>query len=233
LPDLRANRQRVLTRLALAARAAGRALESIRCVAVTKSASPDCAVELCALGQLDLGESRADELERKARWLAARGLPAVWHFVGHLQRNKARRVLRIADYIHSVDSLELVETLERLAAEERRRPKIFLQVNTSGEARKSGFQPGEVAAAAARARSAPHLELAGLMTMGPLEDDADHGGARRAFDVLASLAADIARSGAPRPALSMGMSDDLEPAIAAGADWVRIGRAWFEEGAAA
>ena len=111
LQQLERNRTQVLERIARAAAAAGRDPSSIELVAVTKSVEPALAAALFELGTQALGENRADELETKARALREQGLAPRWHFVGHLQRNKARRVLAVADAIHSVDSGRLLETL--------------------------------------------------------------------------------------------------------------------------
>ena len=135
---LRRNLAGVRERIARARADAGRADPTcpIRLVAITKSVSPAIALALAEAGQADLGENRADELERKAAFFARHGATdsVRWHFVGHLQRNKARRVARIAATIHSVDSLVLVETLARIAGEEDARPGIYVQVHLSGEA---------------------------------------------------------------------------------------------------
>ena len=225
----------MLQRLERAARAAGRDPAAIRVVAVTKAVGADVARELFDLGMDDLGESRADELERKAVHFEAnpspRGRPR-WHFVGHLQQNKARRVVRRADWIHSVDSLKLLETLARLSREEGRATRVFLQVKLSNEPQKSGLAPEDLRGALSRARELG-LAVEGLMTLAPLEAGpalgAQREGARAVFEGLSRLAQglprDAFRSG--RPLLSMGMSDDFEEAIRAGADLVRVGGAFF------
>jgi len=229
LEALAQNRAQVLDRVAKACRAAGRDPREVRLVAVTKSAGPELAAELFALGSIDLGENRVDELERKATWFRGRGLSARWHFVGHLQRNKARRVLRLAHEIHAVDSRALLETLLRQAREEDARPGIYLQVKLAPEESKGGLAPDEVAELVRLARDARTLPLLGLMTIAPLL--AEEGEARRAaratFEALAELArslpTDAFAGGYPR--LSMGMTGDLEEAIAAGAHVLRIGSA--------
>ncbi len=220
----------MIARVAAAARASGRRPEEIRVVAVTKTVDPEDAAALARLGTSDLGESRVDELERKREWFAEHGLTARWHFVGHLQRNKARRVVRIADQVHSVDSIALLDALERLAEEEGRAPGIFLQVKLSDEPTKTGVSREGFSALFARAeRSA--LPLLGLMTLAPPLSRATSAHAVRS--VFRALA-DLARSLPPqafeeeRPLLSMGMSADFEHALAEGADVLRIGNAFFE-----
>ena len=128
---LKSNRSRVLERIAAAARAAGRNPSEVELVAVTKSASASLAAGLFELGQLDLAENRASALEEKHVAFLAAGREARWHFVGHLQRNKARRVLRVAHAIHSVDSGALWEALARLAQEEKRLDRKSTRLNSS------------------------------------------------------------------------------------------------------
>lgn len=225
------NRSRVLERIARAARAAGRDPTDVQLLAVTKEAPLSTAQALFDLGCHDLAENRADALlERQAAFLASGRVPR-WHFVGHLQRNKARRVLRVADAIHSVDSAELYETLARLAGEEGRAPGIFLQVKLADEASKGGLAPEDVPVLVQRARSGP-LALLGLMTMAPLVQDplTSARRARATFEALAALARTLppATFVGGRARLSMGMSADFEEAVRAGAHVVRIGSALFE-----
>jgi hypothetical protein len=197
---------------------------------VTKSVDLELAAGLAHLGQVDLGESRADDLVRKAAGLESAGLSARWHFVGHLQRNKAARVLEVASVIHSVDSLRLLETVARIADDVGRFPQVFLQVKLHPEETKSGMPPEALPEALAAARALPSVRLAGLMTIAPLvEGDAARAAelARAVFAELARLGRELAGPG-ERLRLSMGMSDDFELAIAAGSDCVRVGSALFE-----
>lgn len=225
---LEENLRDVLDRIERAARASGRAPDPIALLPVTKSVPADVAAALVALGRRELAENRADVLEEKARALAAEGLDVRWHFIGHLQRNKVRRVVRSADVVHSIDSLRLLETLDRVAAEERRRPDIFLQVDLTGDATKHGLARGEVEAAVRRAGELSHVRLLGLMGMGPRV-----GASGPVFVQLAELARSL-EARCPqcfadgRCLLSMGMSDDLEQAVEAGSDVVRVGSALFE-----
>lgn len=228
---LKANRSRVLERIAAAARAVGRDPADVQLVAVTKAVPVAQAIELHELGCLDLGENRASALEQKHAAFLATGRIAHWHFIGHLQRNKARRVVRLAHTIHSVDSLALWETLARLADEEQRFPSIYLQVKLAADDAKGGLAPAEVPAVVERARDGP-LPLLGLMTMAPLSDDPLGAvrAARQVFERATALARTLP-SGAftqGRVRLSMGMSHDLEEAVRAGAHCVRVGGALFE-----
>jgi pyridoxal phosphate enzyme (YggS family) len=228
---LKENRARVLERIAAAARAVGRNPADVELVAVTKEVPTEIAIALYELGLQDLGENRARALEEKHAAFLAQGRVARWHFVGHLQRNKARRVLRVAHVIHSVDSLELWETLARLSVEEKRAPGIYLQVKLAAEAKKSGLAPAELPALIERARAGP-LPLLGLMAMAPLTNDpmAAVRAARDVFEAAARLARGLAAQAffEGRIRLSMGMSDDFEEAVRAGAHVVRIGSALFE-----
>lgn len=225
------NRTRVLAHIARAAQTAGRDPAEIELVAVTKGVPPAVAMALFDLGCADLGENRADELSAKHAAFLASGRVARWHFIGHLQRNKARRVLRIAHAIHSVDSPELLATLARLAHEEQRRPGIFLQVKLADEATKGGLAPADLPGLVARAQAGP-LPLLGLMTMAPLVEDplAAQRAARTVFERLGALARTLPGAAfvGGRPRLSMGMSADFEEAVRAGAHVVRVGSALFE-----
>jgi pyridoxal phosphate enzyme (YggS family) len=192
-------------------------------VAVTKSVSPERAAELAALGQTDLGENRADELERKAAWFAERGIRARWHFLGHLQRNKVRRVARIADVLHSLDSTGLARALAAAAAEAGRTLEVYVQLKLWPEEAKSGLDPAGLPALLEALAGLPQLRFRGLMAMAPRVDD--RAAAQQVFRELARRA----RALGPQCRTSMGMSEDFELAIAEGADVVRVGSALFEE----
>ena len=187
-------------------------------VAVTKGAPPETVEALAALGVRDVGESRVQEAERKAPRVTG---DVRWHLVGHLQRNKARKAASLFGTIHSVDSADLVRAL----AAAGRPLDLFLQVNVSGEAAKSGVAPEGAAALLAAAASAPPLRVAGLMTMAPEADDPE--AARPHFRTLRALRDDLDRAGIAPPlrGLSMGMSADFEVAVEEGATHVRVGTA--------
>jgi hypothetical protein len=225
---LEENLRGVLDRIERAARASGRAPDTIALLPVTKSVPADVAASLVALGRRELAENRADVLELKVHALAAEGLDMRWHFIGHLQRNKVRRVVRLADVLHSVDSIRLLEAIDRIAAEEGRHPDLFLQVELTGEAAKHGLARDEVEAAVQRAAELPHVRLLGLMAMGPLQGDS-----APVFTELATLGHALAARHPEsfadvRCLLSMGMSADLEQAVRAGSHLVRVGSALFE-----
>ena len=236
IETLRANLASVRSRIDAAARRARREGARVELVAVTKSVEPEVAAALARLGQLDLGENRADELERKVAALREAGLEPRWHFVGHLQGNKVRRVVSIASSIHSVDSLRLLDAVDRAAGELGLKPEVWIQVKLAREATKTGLDPGEVAALVDRARSLSHARLAGLMTLAPLLPGAESEAAARAvFRELARLARDLAPPARMSDALSpgrlrtsMGMSGDFEWAVEEGSDLVRVGSRLFE-----
>jgi pyridoxal phosphate enzyme (YggS family) len=243
---LRANLQALRTRIARAAERAGRDPAGVRLVAVTKGVSAATAALLAGLGVLDLGESRVQELERKAAFLAGAGQPAHaprWHLIGHLQRNKVRRALAHAGWLHSLDSLRLLAALEEAAAALGVRPRVYFEVRlapgAAGSAERTGFEPRELAEVLERARDLGHVRPVGLMTMGPAPDRApgdalaEQAASRAVFAELAALrehwrdrAAEVFEGGAIQ--LSMGMSSDLEAAVAEHSDVVRVGTALFE-----
>ncbi len=217
------NLRRIGERMATAASAAGRAPDSVRLVAVTKTFPVDAVQEAYAAGHRAFGENRVQELIAKRPLLSA---DCEWHLIGHLQGNKARHAVQNAAWIHAADSAELITRLDRIAAEEARRPVILLEVNLSGEESKFGTTADAVRALAEAALRSPHLDWRGLMTMAPYEAPAAElhrifGGLRELRDRLA------AEFATPLPELSMGMSGDFEIAIAEGATLVRVGTAIF------
>ncbi|MBI3201700.1 MAG: YggS family pyridoxal phosphate-dependent enzyme [Myxococcales bacterium] len=216
----------VRQRIARAASAAGRAPDSVRLLAVSKTKPAGALREAHAAGQRDFGENYVQELVDKAAALA--DLEGIcWHMIGHLQRNKARQVVKIASAVHTVDSVRLADELGKRAADAGRGPLTALvEVNVGGEAQKSGCAIDALGDVLAAVERAPGLRLSGLMTVPPhTEDPAD---ARPFFDRLVELR--DAHGGAARlPELSMGMTHDLEHAVAAGATWVRVGTAIFGE----
>jgi pyridoxal phosphate enzyme (YggS family) len=235
-PTLKSNLSETLATISAAAARHGRAAQDVSLVAVTKSVGAATAAELVRLGQLDLGENRLLSLLHKRAELERLGLAARWHFIGHIQGNKARRVVKNSEVLHSVDSLGLIETLERLAEQEQRVLRVYLEVKLAEDEHKHGLAPAELPAAVALAGAAHRLELLGLMTMAPQPaagQDAEVR-ARPVFEKLARLARELEGDAllrrcfvGRRVRLSMGMSGDFEAAIAAGSDVVRIGSALF------
>ena len=203
--------------------AAGRPPGSVTLVAVSKTKPLAAIEEAYAAGQRDFGENYAQELERKARALAH--LPELrWHFIGNLQRNKAKIIAAHAYALHTLDSLELARELEKRLAPLGRTLETLVEVNVSGEHQKHGVAPRDVPALLAGLATMPHLAPRGLMTVPPADDDAR---ATDSFRALAALAANAGAFGARTPLLSMGMSHDLEIAVREGATHVRVGTAIF------
>jgi pyridoxal phosphate enzyme (YggS family) len=216
----------VQARVARAAEACGRDASTVKLVAVSKTKSPEAVREAYAAGQRAFGESYAQELASKREALADLA-DIEWHFIGHLQTNKAKLVARAADVVHAVDSSVLARELgKRLDAAGRRGPiPVLVEVNITAEPQKHGAAPSDLAEVIAAVNAQPQLALRGLMTMPPLGDLTL---ARRTFEALASLR--LLHGGIRiLPELSMGMSADLEIAIAAGATMVRVGTAIFGE----
>jgi pyridoxal phosphate enzyme (YggS family) len=216
----------VRQRIDRATQASGRATNAVRLVAVTKQVDPSIASELVELGVSDLAENRPQELWRKQQLVSG---PVRWHLVGTLQKNKARRTLPLVHLIHSVDSAALLARLDELAVELNLRPEVLLEVNTSGEATKHGFAVHEVREVVAGAAPLARVQIRGLMTIAPYDEDPER--ARPFFATLRELRDHVAHDVPPTgrfTELSMGMSGDFEAAIAEGATIVRIGSALFE-----
>lgn len=209
----------VLDRIARAAEATKRDPSSIRLVAVSKTKPVEAIREAYEAGQRDFGENYAQELAEKAAALAdLRGIR--WHFIGHLQSNKAKLVAPIAHLVHTVHSASLAKELGKRVP--RGPLDVLVEVNVGGEEQKHGVAPAELSALVAAIEAEPNVRLRGLMTMPPHDLDR----ARRAFQDLVKLREE--NGGATRlPELSMGMSDDLEVAIECGATLVRVGTAIF------
>jgi hypothetical protein len=209
----------LLALLRAVAEANGHDPQRLRVVAVTKGWPLEVARAAVDAGLPMLGESRVQEAEPKVAALAR----AEWHFVGRLQPNKARRAVRAFQVVHSVDSEALLERLVRIALEERRSPRLLLQVNVTGEETKAGMSPDELLALASRL---PELPVVGLMTIARL--DASEEDARATFRRLREMRDRVeAAAGIRLAELSMGMSGDAEAAAAEGATLVRIGTALF------
>ncbi|MEX0700909.1 MAG: YggS family pyridoxal phosphate-dependent enzyme [Planctomycetales bacterium] len=227
LPALAANLGCLRDRIAAACARVDRPASSVRLVAVTKSAALEQVRQLTELGVWDLGESRPQQLLERAAQLPA---GVRWHLIGHLQRNKARRILPLADCIHSVDSFRLLDALERLAAELGAAPRVLLQINVSGESSKHGFDPADLERDWDSVRACRRVRIAGLMTMAPHADAPER--SRPVFRALRELRdrlASISGGALPLVELSMGMTGDFEPAIEEGATIVRIGSALFDQ----
>jgi PLP dependent protein len=210
-------------RLCSACWRAGRTRSEVTLVAVTKTVSVEIAALLPGLGVHDLGESRPQELWRKA----AAVTDGHWHLIGHLQRNKLERTLPLVQRIHSVDSLRLLDALEEACRQASRVLPALLEVNASREASKHGFAPEDLLGWAARLAEPKYVRIEGLMTMAAYEEDPER--TRPTFAALRRLRDRLAAElGRPLPHLSMGMSNDFEIAVEEGATLVRLGTVLFE-----
>jgi pyridoxal phosphate enzyme (YggS family) len=234
------NVRRVIDRIANACIRARREPEEITLVAVTKYVGVDVIRQLLELGQRQIGESRAQELSRRAAMIkemrgrleqgGGESFPEpLWHMVGHLQRNKVKQVLPWVTMIHSVDSLRLAEEISHQAERLGRDIDVLVQVNAAGESQKFGVAVGAVGHLVEQIVSLPRLRVCGLMTMGPLTDDASR--VAWTFERTAEIFEDLIKerfTGREFRHLSMGMTSDFELAVERGATMLRIGSALFE-----
>jgi pyridoxal phosphate enzyme (YggS family) len=201
----------------------GRDPASITIVAVAKKHPAAAIEEAAAAGVSDIGENYAQELADKVAQVKA---PVRWHFIGGLQRNKARLVVGRVDLIHTVDRVPLAEEIDRRAAAAGIVQRVLIEVNVAGEQSKSGCAPANAHLVLGALGGLAHVRCEGLMTMPPPGDLAL---AQRTFAQLRALRDDLANGDRPLPILSMGMSADYEAAIAEGATHLRIGTAIFGE----
>ncbi|MEX1111742.1 MAG: YggS family pyridoxal phosphate-dependent enzyme [Chthoniobacterales bacterium] len=213
----------VQRQIAEAAVQAGRDPVTVRLVAVSKTHPAESVVAAAEAGQRVFGESRVQEAREKIPSCPP-GL--VWHFIGHLQKNKVRQALPLFGFFHSIDSTALAQALDRIAGENGQRVDGLLEVNVSGEETKHGFTPEQLRAEFPALVKLPHLRIRGLMTMAPYSDDPEE--ARPFFRALRQMRDELQSAhGHPLPELSMGMSGDFAPAIGEGATLVRIGSSIF------
>jgi PLP dependent protein len=199
--------------------------EEVKIIAVSKNFGVNEILKTLNEGIHDFGENKAQELDSK---FAQIGNKVTWHFIGHLQRNKVRFAVASADYIHSVDSLQIAMDINKRAEEISKVQKILLQVKTSNEETKSGISDeNEIIDIAGYCRELKNTELSGLMTISPLTDDRNL--IRKSFNYLSNLRDNLKSKGLFLKELSMGMTDDFEIAIEEGATLLRIGTAIFGE----
>lgn len=213
-------------RIDRACEAAGRPRDEVALLPVTKTVPIERIAVAAEAGYRVFGENRVQEAVDKAQRLAGRGIE--WHLIGHLQRNKVKQALDFARCIQGVDRPALAERLARQLEERGETREVLLQVNTAGADSQYGVAPADAPALAAAIADEPALELHGLMTIGRLVEDPED--ARDCFRALRELRDRLRDElGAPLPVLSMGMSGDLDVAIAEGATLVRVGSAIFGE----
>lgn len=226
--DVAANLDALAERIDAACSRAGRASSEVRLVAVSKRIPLARVAAAVTAGQIDLGENRLPEAVDRQDELAplVGGSPVRWHFIGHLQRNKASKAAGRFHLIHGVHSLDLAERLDRRAAELGTVQPILLQVNVTGEGQKDGVDPTAIDAVAAGVAALPNLKWRGLMCMARFGESESE--LRRTFAALRTFRDRLAQELAcDLPELSMGMSGDFEAAIAEGATLLRIGTAIF------
>ena len=215
----------VLERIAGACRRTGRDPDTVRLVAVSKTVGPDGVREMIERGHTLFGENRVQEALRKIEEV---GPPARWHFIGHLQRNKARHVVGRFELIHSVDGEALAREVDRRARAAGVVQPVLLQVRQGGEDTKSGVDARGLDELAGAVERSENLELRGLMSIPPPAERPED--SRPWFRELRLLRDGLVRGlGRDLPELSMGMTDDFEVAVEEGATLVRIGRALFGE----
>ena len=222
MPGIRENLLRVTERIEKAAQNAGRNPKDIRLVAVSKKVETDRVREAIEAGVTILGENYVQEAQKKIEEI---GKSVSWHFIGHLQSNKAKVAVRLFDAIHSMDSVALAEELNRRAQQANQKIPVMIEVNLSGETTKFGTEEEKVTTLAQGVLKLDHLSLDGLMTMPPYFDDPEM--SRPYFVQLRELKERLAKGGIPLKDLSMGMSNDFEIAIQEGATYVRVGTAIF------
>src|SRR6266702_3152611 len=225
MAKIQENLERVRERIAQAAAKAGRAVDEIELVAITKTHDAEKVREAIEGGHTLFGESRVQEARVKIPELPSN---LRWHFVGHLQKNKIRHALPLFEIIHSVDSLALAQEINRIAEEDGLHPRVLLEVNVAGEGSKFGFKPETLRGEMESLLALPRLSILGLMTIPPIADEAE--ASRKYFVQLRELRdqlqtefhVDLAQ-------LSMGMTQDFLIAVEEGATLVRVGTAIFGE----
>ena len=205
-----------------------RPLNSVQLLAVSKRHSNASILEALAAGQTAFGENYAQEMLTKAEQLTAESgerKPIDWHFIGPLQSNKTRQIAATAQWVHTVDRLKIARRLSDQKPEQRSDINICLQVNISDESSKSGITPEELPELAGHIAELPGLKLRGLMAIPAISEEFEQ--QRGTFAKLRELQESLIKSGLDLDTLSMGMSGDMEAAIAEGATIVRIGTAIF------
>lgn len=223
MSEIAENLALVRAAIAGACHRAGREIDSVNLIAVSKTFSSDAIRDAIRCGQVHFGESRLQEAEPKIEELPA---SLQWHFIGRLQRNKVRKLLPLFGVIHSVDSIKLAAYTNEIAREIGLYPEVFLQVNIGGELSKGGVEPAEIEEAIESVLKLDRLGIVGLMCIPPPVSDPELG--RGWFVALREMRdAMELKFGVKLPSLSMGMSHDFEIAVEEGATHVRVGSAIF------
>ena len=219
------NLLQVQDRVAAAAERAGRHPGAVRIVAVSKTKPATLVLEAIDAGVTEIGENQLQEARAKYDQI---NRPVKWHFVGHLQTNKVKGALQIFDLIHSVDSLRLLNEINRRSAQLNCQTEVLIQVNTSGDSSKYGVHPERALNFIENALDYSHVQIKGLMTIGPFTPNVD--AVRHSFALLRRIQEKInvqQFTGIEMDCLSMGMTHDFEVAVEEGATIIRIGTAIF------
>ena len=235
MSEIKENLIKVMERIEKAARRVGRDPKEIKLVAVSKTVDAARIKEAIEAGASILGENYVQEAQKKIEEIGrpacterfGEGRSVAWHFIGHLQSNKAKYAVRLFDMIHSVDSLALAQELNKRAEQADRKMKVMIEVNISGEATKFGTDEEKIFSIVKGIANLRHLSLEGLMTMPPYFNDPEM--SRPYYIQLWGLKEKMVREGIPLKELSMGMSNDFEIAIEEGTTYVRVGTAIFGE----
>jgi len=225
--DIAIHIAQIRQKIADAAARVHRSPDAVKLLAVTKTVSPAVVAQAIEAGATMLGENYVQEAKEK---IPAVGRHIQWHMIGHLQTNKAKYVVNLFDYIHSVDRLELAQELNKRSGMTGRKMNILIEVNVSGEKTKNGISADQASELIKTVSTLENVSIRGLMTMAPYSDDPEN--SRPYFSALKTLQKNILREGIDGiqlEELSMGMTDDFEVAIEEGATIVRIGRAIFGE----
>jgi pyridoxal phosphate enzyme (YggS family) len=221
--EIASNLEKVCSQISDAAKKSGRSPDEIQLVAVSKTHAAEKVRAAFDGGQDIFGETRVQEARAKIPLLPS---TVRWHFIGRLQKNKVRHALPLFDLFHSVDSLALVENMNRVAEEEGLHPRLLLEVNVAGEGSKIGFAPDQLRAQFEQINSLGRITVEGLMAIPPLAEEAER--SRKFFIALRELRDELEQEFQIKlPQLSMGMSNDFLVAIEEGATLVRIGTAIF------
>lgn len=222
---IRDNIQHIRNEIAKACNQSGRNESEITLIAVSKNFPSSSIREAIEAGITDFGENKAREFESKC---AEIGDTVTWHFIGHLQTNKVKYVVKTADFIHSVDSVKLAAEIQKQAEKAGKIQNVLIEVKTSFEDSKHGLAEEEnIAGVAEFVKNQPNLALQGLMTIAPFVDDEKI--IRESFRSLRLLRENLSSEGYHVPHLSMGMSGDFRIAIEEGATMVRVGTSIFGE----
>jgi len=225
--DIIVNIKIIRQRIAAAAARCNRSPDSVKLLAVTKTVAPHIVEQAIKAGIMACGENYVQEARDKIALIKEK---VQWHMIGHLQTNKAKYVVNLFDYIHSIDRLDLAREIDRRAGLIGRKINILMEVNISGEQSKSGIEASEAIELIKNVSALENLNVQGLMTMAPYSDNPEN--SRPYFAALKDLQQKIIQegiAGIQMNELSMGMTDDFEIAIEEGATIVRIGRAIFGE----